>query len=451
MVGILFALGLLAGSGHAAGGPAQAVSQAFAKGRQVAGENMVLNERIRVGNTTIATVQASGIDEPASESGSFVYDISPAQPGVGHSTIIVLHSKVYIHYPLLDTLHTRDPRFRPWLVTDTGSTVDPAGFTSLGAKEVASMTDLRVVRKDSGITWYEGTLSLRKLAGTPQMKALLTTIPSSASDLLRGTEILELSIGDDGLIHALEATITAPIGSGHSLVVEVDVTLSKFDNHPGALVPPPANSVMTLAEFKQLTGTGASTDDAALLKKVVLKPGQVGSGFKSSTIPGGTLVSGETTLDFCGASYPSESLRTARLQVAFQRHGQTSIENEVVVYSPGGAAQALQEVRDVAASCTSGPVPHPPAGVSGLTRTVRVVDDPKLPKGSVAILEYDTAVVNGRAESEGILWVYQARGNVLSAVYSYDVVPADAQTLGLHAAEQSAANLKKVVSRAPTA
>ena len=49
-------------------------------------------------------------------------------------------------------------------------------------------------------------------------------------------------------------------------------------------------------------------------------------------------MTGEVTLDFCGGKYPSESLRTARYQVEYDKRGDTfSASNEVVAYKPGGA------------------------------------------------------------------------------------------------------------------
>lgn len=79
---------------------------------------------------------------------------------------------------------------------------------------------------------------------------------------------------------------------------------------------------------------------------VILTPAQVGSGFTGTTIPGGRQVKGQVTLDLCGQDYASEAKRLQRLQTVYARKGGTvALSNEVVRYKPGGALQALAEVR----------------------------------------------------------------------------------------------------------
>ena len=40
-----------------------------------------------------------GVEQPQAKAGSFVLDVSPAQPGVGEANEIMVGSKLYIHYP----------------------------------------------------------------------------------------------------------------------------------------------------------------------------------------------------------------------------------------------------------------------------------------------------------------------------------------------------------------
>ncbi len=60
------------------------------------------------------------------------------------------------------------------------------------------------------------------------------------------------------------------------------------------------------------------------LSKIVLGGSQVGAGYKLTTFPFGNSFIGEPTLDLCGASYSSETLRTGRLQVRYARPGSRS-------------------------------------------------------------------------------------------------------------------------------
>src|SRR5207248_3517842 len=64
------------------------------------------------------------------------------------------------------------------------------------------------------------------------------------------------------------------------------------------------------------------------------------------------------TLDLCNGSYPSEAMRTARLQVAAVDHqGETALSTEAVLYSSGaGTATAFSELKATAAACPGKPV-----------------------------------------------------------------------------------------------
>jgi hypothetical protein len=288
------------------------------------------------------------------------------------------------------------------------------------------------------------------MAQSQQLQDLLASVPSQVSAaLLKGSEKVEISIGSDGFIHRFRSVITAPLGAGVSLSITLDANLSNFNRPAGSIVAPPASEVMTVAEFQQITGTGASAANNALLGQVVLRASQVGVGYTLGQIPGGKLVQGEVTLNWCSLKYPSESLRNARLQVAYTAKGSSlSASNEVVTYKPGGAQEALREVKQASGTCPTGRVANPPSGVKDLIRHIRVITDPRLLPGSVAILDTDTGVVKGKHVTQLSMLVYQIRGDVLSAVYGYGTSLA-VEKLALHAAEQSAANLRTHVP-APT-
>ena len=79
------------------------------------------------------------------------------------------------------------------------------------------------------------------------------------------------------------------------------------------------------------------------LSHVVLTGAQVGPGYRRASFAGGDSVIGETTLDLCGGTFPSESLRTNRLQVRYQHPGRVAtVSNEVVTLHPGRGAAGAQ-------------------------------------------------------------------------------------------------------------
>ena len=180
------------------------------------------------------------------------------------------------------------------------------------------------------------------------------------------------------------------------------------------------------------------------LVSLVLSNAQVGAGYKGSVIPGGDSFIGEVTLDLCAGTYPSESLRTGRLQMRYIRKGRAvPVSNEVVTYVNGGAQEALREVRAVARSCARTPVVVKQGAVTN-TLTVTPISGPKLLPGSVAV-RITVLVSDGKkhATSTGVA-IYQVRNNMLSGVYAWstaDTTIAQAEKIGLHAAEQSARNL----------
>jgi hypothetical protein len=180
------------------------------------------------------------------------------------------------------------------------------------------------------------------------------------------------------------------------------------------------------------------------LTGVVLSNAQVGAGYKGSLIPGGDSFIGEVTLDLCAGPYPSESLRTGRLQLRYVRAGQgIPISNEVVTYVSGGAQEALREVRGVAQSCARTPVVVKQGTVTN-TLTVAPLKASHLLPGSVAV-RITVLASNGKKHvtSTGVA-IYQVKNNMLSGVYAWSTPKttiAEAEKVGLHAAAESARNL----------
>jgi hypothetical protein len=156
-------------------------------------------------------------------------------------------------------------------------------------------------------------------------------------------------------------------------------------------------------------------------------------------------VRGFVTLDLCGFSFPSERLRTARLQVNYVRSGNAvRLSNEVVAYRRGGAQQALREVAHAARHCPRKAVGSTVAGIGPVTYRIGWLGDRRLLRGSVALRIHVAGVRNGRHVEMTSLVVYQARRNVLSGLYTYGRRFRAQLPVGLHAAAASAANLRRL-------
>ena len=197
-----------------------------------------------------------------------------------------------------------------------------------------------------------------------------------------------------------------------------------------------------------LVASGAATQAVAAapgLRQIALAPGQVGPGYRLSVIPGGTELKGQVTLDLCGYSFPSEQLRVERLQVAYHRSGKAiELSNEVVRYRPGGARQALREVAHAASFCPDRPVPSNIAGVPRLTYRIATFTDRRLLPGALALRVHFSGAYKGKQVPATAIVIYQVKGNVLSGVYTDGSgTVAAQQAFGLHAAVQSAKNLRR--------
>jgi hypothetical protein len=188
-----------------------------------------------------------------------------------------------------------------------------------------------------------------------------------------------------------------------------------------------------------LVATGPS------VTKLILKPAQVGKAYVLLERRDGVGVVNTVTLDLCGnTAYPSEKLRTHRLQVNYLKRGSMlGLSNEVVTYKPGGAKQAMHEVLQHALHCPKTPIPTGQAGLPPLTFTMTSIKDGKLLKGYVAVRVRVTGIVKGKRVDETSYAVYQRFGNVLSGTYSFGPNTRAQQRFALHAAEESAQNLRR--------
>ena len=171
--------------------------------------------------------------------------------------------------------------------------------------------------------------------------------------------------------------------------------------------------------FSPLRPVTPADPSASVLPGLVLQQSDVGATETVGAIGGGTSVSGAATLDLCNGRFPSESLRTARLQVAgADDQGSTLLSTEAVLYShPAGAAQALTELRSIAASCPARPVVSP---VSEPTVETHFNAAPDAAWGQVATVErlaFDFVTTDSLGQSQHYVTAYLRRGRALIGVY----------------------------------
>jgi hypothetical protein len=132
----------------------------------------------------------------------------------------------------------------------------------------------------------------------------------------------------------------------------------------------------------------------------------------------GNQVTGETTLDLCNGTYPSESLRTARRQVTAVGDVGLALSTEAVLYTNGAAtAQAFSELKSVAAKCPSTPVVSPD-GSGTLTTRFSAAPDGAWPQvAGVERLAYEFDSTDDTGQTAHSIAVYLRRGRVLMGVY----------------------------------
>jgi hypothetical protein len=155
------------------------------------------------------------------------------------------------------------------------------------------------------------------------------------------------------------------------------------------------------------------------LSGLVLGQTDVASTVTVQPLPGGDAVIGQATLDLCNGAFPSEQLRTARLQVAaVDAQGNTPISTEAVLYSnPAAAAQAFGELKAIAANCPATPVPSP-VGEPTVTTHFNAAPDGAWPQTpTVERAAFDFTTTDAAGQSQHSVAVYLRRGRVLMGVY----------------------------------
>ncbi|MBV9484526.1 MAG: hypothetical protein JO246_00550 [Frankiaceae bacterium] len=133
---------------------------------------------------------------------------------------------------------------------------------------------------------------------------------------------------------------------------------------------------------------------------------------------GGTSVTDQPTLDECGATYPSESKRDARIQVGYVTVDATgqqtqSASNEVVRYELGGTDQAYRELATAIRTCP----PRVPLGKGTVVSHLRVLPvDPQLVTRQRTVV----AQITSKGQPIWFAATFLFDGDLFDGVYTYD-------------------------------
>jgi hypothetical protein len=191
-------------------------------------------------------------------------------------------------------------------------------------------------------------------------------------------------------------------------------------------IPSPSSSggTATTAPPTTVPRSAISRDpDRHSLASIVVRQTDVAPSHKVLLIPSGNLLD-QPTLDLCNGTYPSERLRTARLQVAdVDANVNAALSTEAVLYRNAAAtAQAFAELRTVSAACPHRVVPSPvgegpsetvfaPAPDSSWPRTATVE------RQAYSFTSTTPASASAPASTSPSVAVYLRRGRALLGLY----------------------------------
>jgi hypothetical protein len=211
----------------------------------------------------------------------------------------------------------------------------------------------------------------------------------------------------DKAIYAIVLVVGGVIG-----FVAVDAATGNSSSKPAA-VPTPTPVVPTPGS------SPPSAADQQLLQSLVVRQQDVPASYVVRLIPNGTDARSQPTLDLCNGTFPSESLRTARLQVAeVAADSSVPLSTEAVAYrSSTASVQAFQELASTAAHCPKSPVISP-VGEPTVTTTFGPAPD----RGwrviaGVQRLAFRFTSTDDTGTAEDSVAVYLRRGHLLEGLY----------------------------------
>ncbi|MDQ1411715.1 MAG: hypothetical protein QOE07_303 [Acidimicrobiaceae bacterium] len=209
-------------------------------------------------------------------------------------------------------------------------------------------------------------------------------------------------------------------------------------SQPSAAGLPPT----VVPTFPGPSATVPRDPSTAALDSLVLSQADVASTVVVQPLLGGDQVDGQPTLDLCNGTFPSESLRTARLQVgAFDAQATVVLSTEAVLYAnPAATEQAFSELKSVASNCPSTSVPSPVGEPAEVTHFNAAPDGSwaAAPTG-VTRQAYDFVSTDELGTTRHSVAVYLRRGRALMGVYFSDADSPQITVTGQNTIEKIAA------------
>ncbi|HZQ79283.1 MAG TPA: hypothetical protein VFE55_18270 [Acidimicrobiia bacterium] len=203
-----------------------------------------------------------------------------------------------------------------------------------------------------------------------------------------------------------------------AVVVVVVMAAAARDLAGGASAPNSVSSGRNPLTPSPSAPSGSRDPSAPLLAGLVVADSDVAPALTVAGLQGGNGLT-QPTLDLCNGTFPSEGMRTARLQVAaVNGQGETVLSTEAVLYSSGaGTTAAFNELRKVSAACPSSPVDSP-VGEPTVTTHFGPAPDAGWPQvTSVERLAYSFDVTDTSGETTHQVAVFLRRGRALLGVY----------------------------------
>lgn len=180
-------------------------------------------------------------------------------------------------------------------------------------------------------------------------------------------------------------------------------------------------------DTRETTSTAAPAETAEdrqeVLEAVALDDEDLPPGQRFELYEGGDEVIDQVTMDLCGAAFPSEALRTARLQQGSAGAADDEfVSNENVLYRDAAAAeQALTELREVVELCPADEfLPSSVEGVPDLRYDLTPLGEDQLGPLTEDHVAFGAVVAARDGESFSQTSVFLRRGRVVTVLYMAD-------------------------------
>jgi hypothetical protein len=237
-----------------------------------------------------------------------------------------------------------------------------------------------------------------------------------AAPVARAVSVAAVTLRRTAVLVPLAGLLLAGCGGPAATTSPTTAAAGTPQSAAGTSEPAPARAE---ASAEAAADPAGATDPGSAALSIALRTGDLPAGWtvQANPVPDGALAKSPSLAGICGATFASESHRTAKHPVtALDPHGEAALVSEAISYDAAGAARgALTELRSAFAGCRPeqlSVVPSPRVG--GLT-------------GDAVVVEYE---LTGGTRQEVIA---QARGAVVSVLIGEDEAVAARAARGIAA------------------